>query len=128
MVVHPAPGNWTGTLVNALVGRGGRLGLQARVTLTGLGFVHRLDKETSGLLIVAKTDVRAPASECRYRGAARDAAVRRYDLCGHLDDGPPRGRPANRTRDPRDRKAHGNRQYKKAGENGILAARTIRGR
>src|SRR5205823_10804546 len=54
MVVHPAPGNWTGTLVNALKGRGGplsELGGDERE-----GIVHRLDKETSGLLLVAKTD------------------------------------------------------------------------
>ncbi len=54
MVVHPAPGNWTGTLVNALKGRGGPL---SDVSEEGReGIVHRLDKETSGLLLVAKTD------------------------------------------------------------------------
>src|ERR1043165_3354589 len=53
MVVHPAPGNWSGTLVNALKGRGSALsgGDEGRE-----GIVHRLDKETSGLLLVAKTD------------------------------------------------------------------------
>ena len=53
MVVHPAPGNWTGTLVNALLGRAGRgaAGEEERA-----GLVHRLDKETSGLLLVAKTE------------------------------------------------------------------------
>jgi 23S rRNA pseudouridine1911/1915/1917 synthase len=54
MVVHPAPGNWTGTLVHALVGRGGDLSAEAGGERAGI--VHRLDKETSGLLIVAKTD------------------------------------------------------------------------
>ncbi len=54
MVVHPAPGNWTGTLVHALVGRGGDLSSEAGDERAGI--VHRLDKETSGLLIVAKTD------------------------------------------------------------------------
>ena len=54
MVVHPAPGNWTGTLVHALVGRGGDLSTEAGDERAGI--VHRLDKETSGLLIVAKTD------------------------------------------------------------------------
>jgi 23S rRNA pseudouridine1911/1915/1917 synthase len=54
MVVHPAPGNWTGTLVHALVGRGGELSTEAGDERAGI--VHRLDKETSGLLIVAKTD------------------------------------------------------------------------
>lgn len=54
MVVHPAPGNWTGTLVHALIGRGGDLSSEAGDERAGI--VHRLDKETSGLLIVAKTD------------------------------------------------------------------------
>ncbi len=54
MVVHPAPGNWTGTLVHGLVGRGGALSSEAGDERAGI--VHRLDKETSGLLIVAKTD------------------------------------------------------------------------
>jgi 23S rRNA pseudouridine1911/1915/1917 synthase len=54
MVVHPAPGNWSGTLVNALMGRG--QGLAAGGGPERAGLVHRLDKETSGLLVVAKTD------------------------------------------------------------------------
>jgi 23S rRNA pseudouridine1911/1915/1917 synthase len=54
MVVHPAPGNWTGTLVNALMGRG--QGLAEGGGPERAGLVHRLDKETSGLLIVAKSD------------------------------------------------------------------------
>ena len=54
MVVHPAPGNWSGTLVNALMGRGEPLAEGGGNDRPGL--VHRLDKETSGLLVVAKTD------------------------------------------------------------------------
>ena len=52
-MVHPAPGHWDDTLVNALVARGLKLGggVPGR-----LGIVHRLDKDTSGLLVVAKTD------------------------------------------------------------------------
>lgn len=55
MVVHPAPGNYTGTLVNALL-------FHCKDSLSGIngiirpGIVHRLDKDTSGLLIVAKDD------------------------------------------------------------------------
>ncbi len=55
MVVHPAPGNYTGTLVNALLYHCGE-------SLSGIngvlrpGIVHRIDKDTSGLLIVAKSD------------------------------------------------------------------------
>lgn len=54
LVVHPAHGNWDGTLVNALMGRGTQL-----ASLGGgdrPGVVHRLDKDTSGLIVLAKTD------------------------------------------------------------------------
>ncbi len=56
MVVHPAAGNYTGTLVNALLYHCGD-------SLSGIGgvkrpgIVHRLDKETSGLMVVAKNDI-----------------------------------------------------------------------
>ncbi len=55
MVVHPAPGNWSGTLVNALMYHcGGRLsGINGELRP---GIVHRIDKDTSGLLVVAKND------------------------------------------------------------------------
>ncbi len=55
MVVHPAPGNYTGTLVNALL-------YHCKGSLSGIngvirpGIVHRIDKDTSGLLMVAKND------------------------------------------------------------------------
>src|SRR5262245_10726644 len=55
LVVHPAAGNWSGTLVNALIAHCGE-------SLSGIGgvrrpgIVHRLDKDTTGLLVVAKTD------------------------------------------------------------------------
>ncbi|WP_031434062.1 23S rRNA pseudouridine(1911/1915/1917) synthase RluD [Methylomarinum vadi] len=50
LVVHPAAGNWHGTLVNALLNHDPNLN-----TLPRAGIVHRLDKDTSGLLMVAKT-------------------------------------------------------------------------
>ncbi|MBO4631769.1 MAG: RluA family pseudouridine synthase [Lentisphaeria bacterium] len=53
MVVHPAVGNWTGTLVNALLGRESE-NFSAMDPLRP-GIVHRLDKDTSGCLVVAKT-------------------------------------------------------------------------
>lgn len=55
LVVHPGAGNWTGTLVNALIHHCG-------ASLSGIGgvrrpgIVHRLDKDTSGVMVVAKTD------------------------------------------------------------------------
>lgn len=69
MVVHPAPGNLRGTLVNALLAHCGP-------SLAGIGgvrrpgIVHRLDKDTSGLVVVAKTE---PA----HRALSRDFAARR---------------------------------------------------
>lgn len=50
MVVHPAVGNWSGTLLNALLHHMPDIG-----NIPRCGIVHRLDKETSGLLVVAKT-------------------------------------------------------------------------
>ena len=50
LVVHPGSGNWSGTLMNALLAHASQL-----ATLPRAGIVHRLDKNTSGLLVVAKT-------------------------------------------------------------------------
>ena len=73
MVVHPAPGNYTGTLVNALL-------YHCRDSLSGIGgvmrpgIVHRIDKDTSGLLVVAKNDdAHAKLSEeLKYHGIERE--------------------------------------------------------
>ncbi|MEO5964768.1 MAG: RluA family pseudouridine synthase, partial [Candidatus Limnocylindrales bacterium] len=54
LVVHPAPGHWRGTLVNALLARGDHWGGIAGVARPGI--VHRLDRDTSGLIIVARND------------------------------------------------------------------------
>jgi 23S rRNA pseudouridine1911/1915/1917 synthase len=100
MVVHPAPGNWTGTLVNALLGRGGPLSTEGEPERAGM--VHRLDKETSGLLVVAKTD----RSHRLLSSAIADRrVVRRYAAMtwGHLSaDKLTIDEPI--ARDPRDRK------------------------
>jgi len=84
LVVHPAPGHWDDTLVNALVARGTRLsgGAEGRP-----GIVHRLDRDTSGLMLVAKTDVahRRLGAALAARQIRRAYAV----LCwGHLDQTP----------------------------------------
>ena len=100
MVVHPAPGNWSGTLVNALKGRGGALSELGGEDREGI--VHRLDKETSGLLLVAKTD---RAHRVLGAAMARREIVRRYAALswGHLDaDRLTVEKPI--ARDPRDRK------------------------
>src|SRR5215212_3228211 len=74
MVVHPAAGNFDGTLVNALLhhcaGRLSGIGGVARP-----GIVHRIDKDTSGLLVVAKTDV---AHEGLAKQFAAHSIDRRY--------------------------------------------------
>jgi len=51
LVVHPGSGNWSGTMLNALLHHAPQLSKLARA-----GIVHRLDKDTSGLLVVAKTE------------------------------------------------------------------------
>ncbi len=100
MVVHPAPGNWTGTLVNALLGRSEaqeHVGPPERA-----GIVHRLDKDTSGLLVVAKTERthRVLSAALAARRVTRIYAALSW---GHLDvDSLVIERPI--ARDPRDRK------------------------
>lgn len=79
MVVHPAVGNYTGTLVNALL-------FHCKNSLSGIngelrpGIVHRIDKDTSGLLIVAKTDI-------AHKGLAQQikehSFTRRYEAVVH---------------------------------------------
>ncbi|MCL6515400.1 RluA family pseudouridine synthase [Alicyclobacillus sp.] len=54
MVVHPGAGHWRGTLVHALIGRGTPLSALGGDFRPGV--VHRIDKDTSGLLVLAKTD------------------------------------------------------------------------
>jgi 23S rRNA pseudouridine1911/1915/1917 synthase len=117
LVVHPAVGNWTGTLVNALLyhckdlaGVGGEL---------RPGIVHRLDKDTSGVMVVAKNDAavqalvnqfKAGSVEKEYaaivRGVPRPARCRIETLIGRsrhdrkkMSAQPPRGRNAVTTYD-----------------------------
>ena len=70
MVVHPAAGNWSGTLLNALLHHYPKIGEIPRA-----GIVHRLDKDTSGLLMVAKT-LEAQTELVRQLESRR--VVRRY--------------------------------------------------
>jgi 23S rRNA pseudouridine1911/1915/1917 synthase len=109
MVVHPAPGHWSGTLVNALLGRqDGEPVAPDEVTgeSTGsgvrAGLIHRLDKDTSGLLLVAKTD----RAHQRLSVALAQRQIRRLYAAltrGHLrEDQLTIERPIGR--DPRDRK------------------------
>lgn len=100
MVVHPAPGHQTGTLVHALLGRGGAWSAAGGVARPGV--VHRLDKGTSGLIVVARNDAshRALSAQLKERVLSRTylAIVRGQvkDDAGELEG--PIGR------DPRDRK------------------------
>ena len=79
LVVHPAAGHWTGTLVNALIAHCGD-------SLSGIGgerrpgIVHRLDKDTTGLLVVAKNDRahRALAAQFADHGRSDEAFERGY--------------------------------------------------
>lgn len=99
MVVHPAPGNWSGTLVNALLGRGA---LPQGSGEERPGIVHRIDKETSGLLVVARTE---RVHRLLSAAIASRRVVRRYAAMawGHLDrDEVTIEKPL--ARDPRDRR------------------------
>ena len=75
LVVHPAPGNWSGTLLNGLLARDASATLLPRA-----GIVHRLDKDTSGLMVVART--RAMMDALVQRIAARQVA-RQYVALAH---------------------------------------------
>lgn len=56
LVVHPGHGNWTGTLVNALLFHFGKLPSTPGAEIPRPGLVHRLDKDTSGVMVVGKTE------------------------------------------------------------------------
>jgi 23S rRNA pseudouridine1911/1915/1917 synthase len=84
MVVHPAPGNWSGTLMNAL------LGMDARAFhLPRAGIVHRLDKDTSGLMVVART---RQAMDALVHAIAARQVKRQYLALGHNSWAGPRQR------------------------------------
>ena len=76
LVVHPAPGNETGTLVNALIAH-------CRDDLSGIGgvkrpgIVHRLDKDTSGLIVVAKNDAAHQGLSAQFQAHGRDGRLER---------------------------------------------------
>ena len=99
LVVHPAPGHWDDTLVNALIARGTTLagGAEGRP-----GIVHRLDRDTSGLMLVAKTDLahRRLGAALAARRVSRSYAALAW---GHLDSSPTRVEAAI-ARHPQDRK------------------------
>jgi 23S rRNA pseudouridine1911/1915/1917 synthase len=76
LVVHPAAGNWTGTLVNALIAHCGD-------SLSGIGgerrpgIVHRLDKDTTGLMVVAKNDRAHKSLAAQFADHGRTGELRR---------------------------------------------------
>ncbi len=84
MVTHIAPGHESGTLVNALLYRLGRLSRLGGDTRPGI--VHRLDRDTSGLLVVARTD----EAHRKLTEMIRERHIRRgYLACawGHVEEG-----------------------------------------
>ena len=95
LVVHPAAGNWSGTLLNGLLFRYPELKLLPRA-----GIVHRLDKDTSGLMVVART-AQAQTSLVRQ---LQDRSVGRRYLAWVWGDAPSQGKVlASVGRDQRDR-------------------------
>jgi 23S rRNA pseudouridine1911/1915/1917 synthase len=75
LVVHPAAGNWSGTLLNGLLAHH-----RAAALLPRAGIVHRLDKDTSGLMVVAKT---LPAMTLLVRAIAAREVQRIYLALAH---------------------------------------------
>ena len=104
MVVHPAAGNWSGTLLNGLLAHH-----PASAALPRAGIVHRLDKDTSGLMVVGKT---LPAVTALVRAIAAREVHRHYLAIAHGER-----RRATRSaieapigRDPQVAHAHGGRR------------------
>ena len=97
LVVHPAPGHWSGTLLNGLLARD-----TAVQHLPRAGIVHRLDKDTSGLMVVART--RAVMDELVRMIAARSVSRQYLALAHGVWQGPgQRVIEAAMGRDPRNR-------------------------
>ncbi len=76
LVTHPAPGHRSGTLVNALMGRESAAGLGSIAGRRRPGIVHRLDRDTSGLLMVARND----AAQAHLQGLLKARRVRKTYL------------------------------------------------
>ncbi|MBV8248603.1 MAG: RluA family pseudouridine synthase [Comamonas sp.] len=97
LVVHPAPGNWTGTLLNGLLARDEKARQVPRA-----GIVHRLDKDTSGLMVVARN--RSTMDALIKMIAARDVS-RQYLALAHKEWGARKRREVDAPigRDPRNR-------------------------
>ena len=99
LVVHPAPGNWSGTLLNGLLAHDA-----SAMNLPRAGIVHRLDKDTSGLMVVARTravmDALIRAIAARQVGRQYLALAHRpWAGCASREVNAPIGRdPANRLR------------------------------
>ena len=83
LVVHPAPGNWRGTLLNGLLAHDSQAAQLPRA-----GIVHRLDKDTSGLMVVART--RASMDALVRMIAAREVSRQYLALAHQPWSGPPR--------------------------------------
>ena len=109
LVVHPAAGHQTGTLVNALIAHCGE-------SLSGIGgekrpgIVHRLDKDTSGLMVVAKNDRAHRGLAAQFAGHGRDGGPFERSYLAFVWGAPdrPRGtidRPIERHKTARDRMA-----------------------
>src|SRR5580692_11675483 len=109
LVVHPAAGHWTGTLVNALIAHCGD-------SLSGIGgerrpgIVHRLDKDTTGLMVVAKNDHAHRALAAQFADHGRSGEPFERDYLAFIWGAPDRphgviDRPIDRDPRARDRMA-----------------------
>lgn len=97
LVVHPAPGNWSGTLLNGLLAHDPQAS-----NLPRAGIVHRLDKDTSGLMVVART---RPVMDALIKAIAAREVGRQYVALAHRPWIGSRTREVNAPigRDPRNR-------------------------
>lgn len=124
LTVHPAPGAWSGTLVNALIHHCGD-------TLSGIGgvqrpgIVHRLDKDTSGVLVVAKSDAAHQGLSAQF---AAHSVERAYIALARSAPRPREGRIETRiARSPHDRKKMGvvRNPHSEAGRHAVTNYKTL---
>ena len=127
LVVHPAAGNWTGTLVNALIAHCGD-------SLSGIGgerrpgIVHRLDKDTTGLMVVAKNDRAHRALAAQFAGHGRGGGPFERGYLAFVWGAPdrPRGtidRPIDRH--PQCPQPHGDPRRRTRGRHPLASARAL---
>ena len=122
MVVHPAAGNYTGTLVNALLYRC-KDGLSGINGVIRPGIVHRIDKDTAGLLVVAKNDAAHLSLASQIKERKADRAYHAIVIGNLREDEGTINKPIGRH--PSDRKKDGGGAGRQRGDHALQGASSL---